>query len=89
VSETLVEEKKYILKFDLPLAEIIIDFVDKIKSITHGYGSFEYEHNGFRKADIVKMVIHIMNDPVDALTFLVHNKKAFDFGKSICSKLKD
>ena len=72
----------------MPLAEIIVDFVDKIKSITHGYGSFEYEHSGFKKADIVKLVIHIMNDPIDALTFLVHNKKAYDFGKNICSKLK-
>jgi GTP-binding protein LepA len=88
VSETILEEKKCILKFELPLAEIIIDFVDQLKSITHGYGSFEYEHDGFKRAEIVKMVIHLMGDPIDALTFLVHKKKAYDFGKNICAKLK-
>jgi translation elongation factor EF-4 len=60
-----------------------------LKSLTHGYGSFEYEHNGFLRADIVKLVIHIMNDPVEALSFLVHEKKAVDFGKRICVKMKE
>jgi GTP-binding protein LepA len=63
--------------------------VDKIKSITHGYGSFEYEYGEFERSDIVKVVIHIMNDPVDALTFLVHEKKAYEYSKSICQKIKE
>lgn len=65
-----------------------MDFVDNIKSMTHGYGSFDYEFAGFREANIVKVVIHLMNDPVDALTFLVHEKQAYSFGKKICEKLK-
>jgi translation elongation factor EF-4 len=60
------------LRYKLPLAEIITDFVDKLKSLTHGYGSFEYEHANFERSDIVKVVVHIMGDPVDALTFLFH-----------------
>lgn len=68
---------------------MIIDFVDRVKSITHGYGSFDYEHDGFEKAEIVKLVIHIMNEPVDALTFLVHHRKAVNFGKTICLKVKE
>jgi GTP-binding protein LepA len=67
-----VDNRKVILKYRLPLSEVIIDFVDKLKSITRGYGSLDYEHDGFQKTKVVKMIIHIMNDPVDALTFLVH-----------------
>lgn len=71
------------------MSEIIVDFVDKLKSMTHGYGSFDYEMHGFRKAKVVKMVIHIMNDPIDALTFLVHEQRAYEFGKQICEKMKE
>jgi GTP-binding protein LepA len=59
--DEISNERKTILKYKLPLAEIIIDFVDKIKSITHGFGSFEYEYGDFERSDIVKVVIHIMN----------------------------
>lgn len=84
-----VENKRYILKFRLPLAEIITDFVDIIKSVTHGYGSFEYDLDGYEKSDIQKLVIHIMGDPVDALSFMVHKDRAFTFAKQICRKLKE
>ena len=76
------------IKYYLPLSEIIIDFVDQLKSLTHGYGSFDYELAGFRKTNVVKLVIYIMNEPVDAMTFLVHEKRAFEFGKQVCVKLK-
>lgn len=72
------------MKYKLPLSEIIVDFVDKLKSMTHGYGSFDYELSGFQRTKVVKMIIHVMNDPVDALTFLVHESRAQEFGKQIC-----
>ncbi len=82
-------ENKMILRYKLPLSEIITDFVDKIKSLTHGYGSFEYEHADFERSDIVKVVVHIMGDPVDALTFLFHEKKAFECSKAVCRRIKE
>ena len=63
-NEQLIDDRKYVLRCRLPMSEIIVDFVDHVKSISHGYGSFDYEFDGFEKADIVKIVIHIMNDPV-------------------------
>ena len=87
--ETLIENKKYVLKVRMPLSEIITDFMDSIKSMTQGYGSFEYDLDGFEKADIEKMVIHLMGDPIDALSFMVHKTRAFNFGKQICKKLKE
>ena len=77
------------LKFEFPLSEIIVDFFDKIKSMTKGYGTLDYEFTGFKKSEVVKLVIHIMNDPVDTLSFMVHKDKAQEFGKSICKKLKE
>ena len=67
----------------------VIHNLDQIKSLTHGYGSFEYEPGEFERSDIVKVVVHIMGDSVDALTFLFHNKKAFEYSKAICRKIKE
>ncbi|WNJ19205.1 translation elongation factor 4 [Pontibacter sp. G13] len=77
------------LTFELPLAEVVFDFFDKLKTISRGYASFDYEVIGFRASKLVKMDILLNGDQVDALSSLIHRDKAFDFGKAICRKLKE
>jgi GTP-binding protein LepA len=77
------------LSFELPLAEVVFDFFDKLKTISRGYASFDYELIGFQPSKLVKMDILLNGDPVDALSSLIHRDKAYDFGKKICLKLKD
>lgn len=77
------------LSFDLPLAEIVFDFYDRLKSISRGYASFDYAPKDYRKSDLVKLDILLNGDPVDALSSLVHKDKAESFGRKICAKLKD
>lgn len=71
------------------MSEVITDFFDKIKSMTKGYGSLDFEFKGYRPAKIKKMTIMLMGDPVDALSFMVHESKAHDFGKLMCKRLKE
>lgn len=75
--------------YDIPLAELITDFFDMMKSISSGYASLDYEFKRFEAAEIVKVVFHLNGDPVDALTFLIHDSRAVDFAKSYCRKLKE
>ena len=77
------------LSFDLPLGEIVIDFYDKLKSISKGYASFDYHISDYRKADLVKLDILLNGDPVDALSTLIHRDNAYSFGHRICEKLKE
>ncbi|NLT51587.1 MAG: elongation factor 4 [Ignavibacteria bacterium] len=77
------------IQFDFPLSEIIFDFYDKLKSTTRGYASFDYEYTGYRESDLVKLDILLNNEQVDALSVIVHKDKAFDYGRRVCSKLKD
>ena len=77
------------LGFELPLAEVVFDFFDKLKTISRGYASFDYELMGFQASKLVKMDILLNGDQVDALSSLIHQDKAFDFGKQICRKLKE
>lgn len=77
------------LSFDLPLGEIVIDFYDKLKSISKGYASFDYHISDYRKADLVKLDILLNGDPVDALSTLIHRDNAYNFGRRICEKLKE
>lgn len=74
---------------DIPLAEVIVDFNDMIKSVTKGYGSIDYEFNGYRAAPIVKMDILINDEMCDAFSCLVHKDRAFDKGAALCEKLKE
>lgn len=77
------------LVFDMPLAEVVFDFFDKLKTISRGYASFDYELLGFRESKLVKMNILLNGDQVDALSALIHRDHAFDFGKRLCIKLKE
>jgi GTP-binding protein LepA len=77
------------LTFDMPLAEIVFDFYDRLKTISRGYASFDYHPVGYRVSKLVKMDILLNGDQVDALSALIHKDKAFDLGKKICLKLKE
>lgn len=77
------------LTFDLPLAEIVFDFYDRLKSISRGYASFDYQPTEYRQSDLVKLDIKLNGDPVDALSALVHRDKAEAFGRKICKRLKE
>ena len=74
---------------ELPLAEVMFDFYDRLKSVTQGYGSFDYELIGYRAADLVKLDVLVNGDPVDALSLIVHKDKAFHRGTELVRKLKE
>jgi len=77
------------LQYEFPLSEIIFDFYDKLKSTTRGYASFDYEYMGYQKADLIKLDILLNSEPVDALSMIIHRDKAYDWGRKVCSKLKE
>ncbi len=85
-TETL-DAHRLMLTYHLPLNEIITDFNDKLKSITRGYGSFDYEFENYEKGDIIKLEIRVNEEPVDAFSCLVHSTKAEAKGRAICKKL--
>jgi len=77
------------LIFEMPMAEIVFDFYDKLKSISKGYASFDYHQIGYQSSDLVRIDIKLNGEPVDALSALIHRDNAFNFGKKICEKLKE
>ena len=83
-----LDESRVILEYELPLNEIIYDFFDTLKSKTKGYASIDYEFKEYRRADLVKLDIHINNESVDALSFIVHKDSAYSRGKKMAEKLK-
>ena len=84
-----MEETRALLKYELPLNEIIYDFFDALKSRSRGYASFDYELKGYVRSDLVKLDILINKEEVDALSFIVHKDSAYDRGRRMCEKLKD
>jgi len=89
LSQNYTSGNRVELSFDIPLAEIVFDFYDKLKSISKGYASFDYYLNGFQDAKLVKLDILLNGESVDALSTLIHHDNAQNFGKKICVKLKE
>lgn len=77
------------ITFEMPLAEIVFDFYDRLKSLSRGYASFDYHPLDYRTSDLIKMDILLNGDQVDALSSLIHRQKAYDLGKKICVKLRE
>lgn len=88
-NQVYLTPSKVELQFEMPLAEIVFDFYDQLKSISRGYASFDYHMIDFRESDLVKMDIKLNGENVDALSALIHRSKAYDFGKRLCEKLKE
>lgn len=84
-----IDEKRVMLHYDLPLNEVVYDFFDALKSRTRGYGSLDYEVKGYVPSTLVKLDILINKEQVDALSFIVHESKAYARGKAMCEKLKN
>lgn len=89
VKQEYISGNRMELTFDLPLGEIVIDFYDKLKSISKGYASFDYHLNGFRPSNLVKLDILLNGESVDALSTLTHADNAVRFGRRMCEKLKE
>lgn len=88
-NQTYLTTSRVELTFEMPLAEIVFDFYDKLKSISRGYASFDYQMIDYRASDLVKLDIKLNGDSVDALSSLVHKMKAASFGRQICKRLKE
>ncbi len=84
-----LDTNRALLKYELPLNEIIYDFFDALKSRSKGYASFDYELKGYKQSNLVKLDILINREEVDALTFIVHADSAYERGRKMCEKLKE
>ena len=89
VNQSYLTSDRVELVFEMPMAEIVFDFYDKLKTISKGYASFDYHQIGYRKSDLVRLDLLLNDEPVDALSSLIHRSNAYDFGKKICEKLRE
>lgn len=88
-NQVYLTEERVEMTFEMPLSEMVFDFYDKLKSLSRGYASLDYEMVGYRPSELVKLDILMNGDQVDALSAIVHRDHAFDWGKKLCQKLKD
>jgi len=86
---TYLSTERADIHFELPLSEIIFDFYDKLKSMSRGYASFDYDFLEYRESELVKLDILLNGEPVDALSTIVHRQKAYEWGRKLCAKLKE
>lgn len=84
-----IDDDRALMHFEVPLASIVLDFFDKLKSASSGYASLSYEHLGYRADDLVKMNILLLGEPADALSLIIHRSEAHDAGEKICKQLKE
>jgi len=89
LNTTYLDTKRVDLTYELPLAEVVFDFYDKLKSNTRGYASLDYEFIGNRQGELVRLDILLNTEPVDALSSIVHRDKAYEWGKKLCAKLRE
>lgn len=89
INTTYIDPTRADLHYEMPLSEIIFDFYDKLKSISRGYASFDYEILDYRESDLVKLDILLNAESVDALSTIVHRSKSYEYGRRLCSKLKE
>lgn len=89
ISQSYLTTDRVELIFEMPLAEIVFDFYDKLKTVSKGYASFDYHPIGYQESDLVRLDIRLNGEPVDALSALIHRDNAYQFGKKICEKLKE
>jgi GTP-binding protein LepA len=89
VKQEYISGNRMEIHYDMPLGEIVIDFYDRLKSISKGYASFDYHQSGFRPSKLAKLDILLNGEPVDALSTLTHVDNAYELGKRMCEKLKE
>ena len=89
IGQSYLSADRVDMTFELPLAEVVFDFYDKLKSNTRGYASLDYEYSDYKSGELVRMDILLNGEPVDALSSIVHRQKAYEWGKKLCSKLKE
>jgi GTP-binding protein LepA len=77
------------LQFSMPLAEVVFDFFDKLKTISRGYASLDYELSGYQESEMVKLDVMLNGERIDALSAIVHRTKAYEWGKKLCEKLRE
>jgi GTP-binding protein LepA len=84
-----IEEKRARVTYRLPLAEIVLDYYDRLKSVSRGYASLDFEFDSYREGDVIKLEILLNGEPVDALSAIVHRDKAYEWGHHLCTRLKE
>ncbi len=89
INQSYLTSDRVELVFEMPMGEIVFDFYDKLKTISKGYASFDYHQIGYRKSDLVRLDMLLNEEPVDALSSLIHRSNAYEFGKKICEKLRE